>query len=79
MDDHYSLELVECVLCDFEVDTGGLKLSRVVRTGRRGRRLAYVSAVGPAEAMVSLDRNKVLEGWLGRQGCFGKWDRGLGS
>ena len=60
---HYSLELVECLLSDFGVDTEGLKLSRVVRTGWSGRRLAYVSAVGPAEAMVSLDRNKkVLEG-----------------
>ena len=63
---HYSLELVECLLREFGVDTRGLRLERVVRLSRKGGRLNYVSLVGPAAALDSLDGQKdVLKqrGW----------------
>ena len=52
---HYSLELVECLLREFGVDTRSLRLERVVRLSRKGGRLNYVSLVGPAAALDSLD------------------------
>ena len=63
---HYSLELVECLLREFGVDTRSLRLERVVRLSRKGGRLNYVSLVGPAAALDSLDGQKdVLKqrGW----------------
>ena len=66
MEGHYSLELVECLLREFGVDTRGLRLERVVRLSRKGGRLNYVSLVGPAAALDSLDGQKdVLKqrGW----------------
>ena len=63
---HYSLELVECLLCDIGVNTSGMKLTRVLRTGRGGKRLGYVSIVGTAEAMHSLDSHReaiARRGW----------------
>ena len=50
----------------FGVDTRGLRLERVVRLSRKGGRLNYVSLVGPAAALDSLDGQKdVLKqrGW----------------
>ena len=63
---HYSLELVEWLLREFGVDTSGIRLERVARLNWKGVRLNYVSLVGPAAALESLDRQKGLlkqRGW----------------
>ena len=58
VENHYSLELVECLLCDFGVNTKGLRQERIVRRSRKGGWLYYVSVVGQAASLESLDKQQ---------------------